>query len=125
MSSNDDFQDSNAAGTERPNQPDSVNDDYISRTGQSTIPVQSDSQAVEAGGYEDGDVADSDAQLQRDDADAIDKSNIIEDRTRGAAKASGTYTEPGDEEGLGDGSDGRSRVAGGKSRVWQTDIVSS
>lgn len=114
MSGNDEYQDSNTAGTERPNQPDSTDDDYASRTGQSTIPVQRDGQAVEAGGYEDADVADSDAQLQRDDADAIDKSNIIDSRTRGAAKSSGTYQEPGDEEGLGDGSDGRSRVAGGE-----------
>ena len=37
---------------------------------------------------------------EKDDVDAIDKSNIIEDRTRGAGKASGTYREPGDEEGM-------------------------
>lgn len=48
----------------------------------------------------------------RDDKDAIDQSNIIDDRTRGAAKTGGAYREPGDEEGLG-GNDGRSRVAGG------------
>jgi hypothetical protein len=38
----------------------------------------------------------------------------MDSRTRGATKKSGTYTEPGDEEGLGaaaDGSDGRSAVA--------------
>lgn len=41
----------------------------------------------------------------------MDESNIIDERTRGATKQSGTYTEPGDEEGLGaaaDGSDGTS-----------------
>ena len=48
--------------------------------------------------------------LERDDNEAIDQSNVIDERTRGAAKDS--YTEPGDEEGLG-GNDGRSRVAGG------------
>lgn len=45
-------------------------------------------------------VADFDCHSERDDADAIDKSNIVEDRTRGAAKSQGTYAEPGDEEGL-------------------------
>jgi len=35
----------------------------------------------------------------RDDADAIDESNIIGGRTRGA-KPSGGYREPGDDEGL-------------------------
>lgn len=35
----------------------------------------------------------------RDDNEAIDQSNIIGERTRGAAK-SGGYREPGDEEGL-------------------------
>ena len=40
----------------------------------------------------------SDAQLERDDKDAIDQSNIISDRTRGAAQPAGTYREPGDEE---------------------------
>lgn len=52
----------------------------------------------------------TDRSAERDDADAIDKSNIIDDRTRGAVK---DYTEPGDEEGLGGPEDGRSRVAGG------------
>ena len=35
----------------------------------------------------------------KDDADAIDQSNIIGGRTRGA-KPAGGYKEPGDEEGL-------------------------
>lgn len=39
------------------------------------------------------------SQLAKDDADAIDESNIIGGRTRGA-KPSGGYAEPGDEEGL-------------------------
>ncbi|MCJ1301196.1 hypothetical protein MMC08_003995 [Hypocenomyce scalaris] len=44
--------------------------------------------------------ADSDETLTRDDADAIDRSNIVKgERTRGA-KPTGGYTEPGDEEGL-------------------------
>lgn len=45
----------------------------------------------------------------KDDLD-IDKSNILESRTRGAAKDQGSYTEPGDEEGLpGPDEDGTSR----------------
>ena len=47
----------------------------------------------------------------RDDSDAIDQTNIIEERTRGAVKS---YTEPGDEEGLPGPEDGTSRVAGGR-----------
>jgi hypothetical protein len=35
---------------------------------------------------------------EKDDADAINKDNIIDERTRGAAKE--TYREPGDTEGL-------------------------
>ena len=35
----------------------------------------------------------------RDDADAIDESNILDERTRGA-KPRGTYTEPADNEGM-------------------------
>lgn len=36
---------------------------------------------------------------ERDDAEAIDESNILDDRTRGARPSQG-YKEPGDEEGL-------------------------
>jgi len=92
----DEFQDSSITGAERGNQPDTTQNDYVSRTGQKDgpIPVQSDSAAVEAGGYEDASKADSDQQLQADDRDAIDQSNIIDSRTRGAAK---NYREPGDD----------------------------
>ena len=48
--------------------------------------------------------------IARDDSDAIDQSNIIEGRTRGAAP-SGGYREPGDEEGLPGPEDGTSSVA--------------
>lgn len=106
-------------------------DDYVSRTGQKdVVPVQSDNENVED--PIDAETADSDAQLgqfllhlkrcfflctdnitpsERDDINAIDSSNIIEDRTRGAAKQQGTYTEPGDEEGLPGPEDGTSRIA--------------
>ena len=36
---------------------------------------------------------------EQDEQEAIDQSNVISGRTRGA-KPSGGYTEPGDEEGL-------------------------
>ncbi|KAG8525795.1 uncharacterized protein KY384_000555 [Bacidia gigantensis] len=71
--------------------------DYASRTGQSHIPVQKDEASIED--HIDAATADSDATLAKDDADAIDQSNIIGGRTRGAAP-SGGYREPGDEEGL-------------------------
>lgn len=38
--------------------------------------------------------------LERDDNEAIDKSNIVEGRTRGAKPDGGSYREPGDEEAL-------------------------
>lgn len=105
-----------------------MDNDYKSRTGQSEIPVQADDKPVED--PIDPETADSDEQLgkardcfgariksdiciARDENEAIDKSNIISGRTRGA-KPSGTYTEPGDEEGLpGRGDSGSSAVAGG------------
>ncbi|CZT15734.1 uncharacterized protein RCC_01568 [Ramularia collo-cygni] len=84
--------------------------DYVSRTGQKDIvPVQSDDAGVED--PIDAETADSDAQLERDEEQAIDSSNIIEERTRGAAKSDGTYTEPGDEEGLPGAEDGTSSGA--------------
>ena len=45
---------------------------------------------------------------ERDDSEAIDKGNILDGgRTRGA-KPTGTYTEPGDDEGLPGPDDGTS-----------------
>ena len=106
--------------------------DYKSRTGQNEIPVQADDKPVED--PIDPETADSDAQLgplqssssiqniqafrltiltEADDKNAIDQSNILNERTRGAAKSAGTYQEPGDEEGLPGPDDGTSRVAGG------------
>ncbi|KAF2167212.1 hypothetical protein M409DRAFT_22641 [Zasmidium cellare ATCC 36951] len=81
--------------------------EYTSRTGQkSHIPVQSDDATVED--PIDPATADSDQQLEKDDADAIDRSNIVDSRTRAAAKGKGGYAEPGDEEGLPSGEDGTS-----------------
>ena len=47
----------------------------------------------------------------KDDLD-VDESNIIDSKTRGA-KPSGTYVEPGDDEGLPGPDDGTSAVAKG------------
>ncbi|OTA94084.1 hypothetical protein M434DRAFT_394988 [Hypoxylon sp. CO27-5] len=73
---------------------------YVSRPGHKNekIPVQSDGDLVED--PIDGRKADSDEQLDRDDREAIDKSNIIGQRTRHAKPSAGTYSQPGDEEGL-------------------------
>lgn len=108
---------SNMVSNEQAPAGDYQDNDYVSRTGQSTIPVQRDEAPVEGSPY-DGETADSDQQLgtcymasslnvglltlcaERDEADAIDRSNIIESRTRGATKEAGTYAEPGDDEGL-------------------------
>ena len=105
---------------------DAIDNDYKSRTGQSHIPVQSDEAPVSD--PIDPATADSDETLgmmplslssihslgtmsngvaAKDDSDAIDQSNIIGGRTRGA-KPSGGYTEPGDEEGLPGADDGTS-----------------
>ncbi|PSR81432.1 hypothetical protein BD289DRAFT_372661, partial [Coniella lustricola] len=75
-------------------------DDYdttYATQGAEAVPVQKDGAAIESG--VNAATADSDEQLERDEKDAIDKSNIVEERTRGA-KPGGTYREPGDEEGL-------------------------
>ncbi|PHH92351.1 hypothetical protein CDD83_7729 [Cordyceps sp. RAO-2017] len=76
----------------------SSSDSYVSRQGdKAEIPVQADDTKVED--PIDETTADTDAQLERDDADAIDKSNIISERTRHAEPAGG-YREPGDDEGI-------------------------
>ncbi|KAI2466886.1 hypothetical protein F4781DRAFT_334586 [Annulohypoxylon bovei var. microspora] len=41
--------------------------------------------------------ADSDKQLERDDAEAIDRGNVLKERTRGK-QPEGSYKEPTDEE---------------------------
>ncbi|KAL9120041.1 MAG: hypothetical protein Q9187_003406 [Circinaria calcarea] len=92
-----------------PSGADTKENTYVSQPGQDPIPVQKDEES--AGDPIDPATADSDETLERDDAEAIDKSNIVKGRTRGA-KPVGEYTEPGDEEGLPE-NDGRSAVAQG------------
>ncbi|KAK5128300.1 hypothetical protein LTR85_002967 [Meristemomyces frigidus] len=88
---------------------DAGDNDYASRTGQDAIPVQKDEASVED--PIDPATADSDKTLEQDERQAIDQDNIIDGRTRGATKPSGTYREPGDEEGLPGPEDGTSRIA--------------
>ncbi|OLN90029.1 hypothetical protein CCHL11_07258 [Colletotrichum chlorophyti] len=77
---------------------DVKDNDYVSRQGdRQPIGVLGDEAKVED--PIDPETADSDAQLERDDKEAIDKSNIINERTRNA-KPAGQYREPGDTEGL-------------------------
>ncbi|TQN64690.1 hypothetical protein CSHISOI_10739 [Colletotrichum shisoi] len=74
--------------------------EYVSRQGdRQPFDVVSDETKVED--PTDPETADSDAQLERDDKEAIDKRNIVKERTRGAQPA-GEYREPGDTEGLED-----------------------
>lgn len=51
----------------------------------------------------------TDIDIEKDDKEAIDQSNVVEGRTRGAAPKGG-YKEPGDTEGLPE-DDGTSAVA--------------
>jgi hypothetical protein len=89
-----------------------ADNDYASRTGQSEIPVQKDDAPIED--PIDPDTADSDKVLgmypllhsspafsntptEQDEKAAMNEDNILDERTRGAAKPKGTYTEPGDD----------------------------
>ncbi|EOA82506.1 hypothetical protein ACJQWK_04905 [Exserohilum turcicum] len=89
-----------------------MDNSYQSRTGQSEISVQKDEAPIEATEYDNG--GDSDQQLERDEKEAIDSSNILEERTRGATKKAGTYTEPGDDEGLGAAATGEDGTSSGR-----------
>ncbi|KAK5991745.1 hypothetical protein PT974_07779 [Cladobotryum mycophilum] len=70
------------------------NESYLTSKNE-PVPVQGDSAQ-----FEDpikAESADSDKQLEQDDKEAIDKSNIMKDRTRGAQPA-GSYQEPSDDQ---------------------------
>ncbi|KAJ3483292.1 hypothetical protein NLG97_g7341 [Lecanicillium saksenae] len=58
------------------------------------VPVQDDNATVED--PIDAEKADTDQQLEKDEEDAIDKSNIVPGRTRGAKPSEGSYREPSD-----------------------------
>ncbi|KAL1836761.1 hypothetical protein VTJ49DRAFT_4701 [Mycothermus thermophilus] len=66
---------------------------YKTKRGEA-VPVVDDDAPLEGGKLG---KADSDQQLEADEREAMDKSNIIKQRTR-HAKPTGTYTEPTDEE---------------------------
>ena len=67
--------------------------DYKEDAPSDQVPVENDAPLEEA----DPDVADSNQQLQQDENDAIDKSNIVGSRTRQTGPQGG-YQEPGDDE---------------------------
>ncbi|KAM0326953.1 hypothetical protein ACHAQA_006074 [Verticillium albo-atrum] len=85
---------------------DVKDDEYVSREAREPVAVQSDDAKVED--PIDENTADSDEQLARDDKEAIDRDNILDERTR-SAKPTGTYREPGDDEGLPGPEDGTSQ----------------
>ncbi|KAK8101146.1 uncharacterized protein PG998_007447 [Apiospora kogelbergensis] len=76
-----------------------VDNSYVSRSGHKNEPLNVVSDQERVAEPVDAE-ADTDEQLARDDNEAIDRDNILDERTRGAGKPKGTYTEPGDEEGL-------------------------
>ncbi|KAK3947389.1 hypothetical protein QBC32DRAFT_89334 [Pseudoneurospora amorphoporcata] len=73
-----------------------VNDPSYKTKGTEAVPVIDDDAPVEDP-IRPGE-ADSDRQLAKDEAEAIDTSNIIDEKTRHATKPKGTYREPSDEE---------------------------
>jgi len=77
------------------------------------LPVQEDSKPVEESLRAD---PNSDAALDQDEKEAIDRSNIVEERTRGAAVTAGAYSEGPDEDDLPEpaksGDSGRSSTRG-------------
>ncbi|PTB40439.1 hypothetical protein M441DRAFT_170637 [Trichoderma asperellum CBS 433.97] len=70
-------------------------DSYVTSQKNESVPVQGDNERVEDPVKTSS--ADSDEQLEQDDREAIEKANIIDERTRGS-KPRGSYQEPGDEE---------------------------
>ncbi|PQE04388.1 histone chaperone CHZ domain-containing protein [Rutstroemia sp. NJR-2017a BVV2] len=83
---------------------DTVDNSYATSKNEA-VPVLTDETPVEQ--PNDTRDPDSDKALEQDEAEAIDESNIIKGRTR-HAKPTGTYREPGDEEGLPGPDDGTS-----------------
>ncbi|OAR02663.1 hypothetical protein LLEC1_01827 [Akanthomyces lecanii] len=69
------------------------NSDYVTK-GQESIPVVKDDAPVDD--PIDEAEADSDKQLEQDDAEAVNESNILDERTRGAKPEAGSYKEPSD-----------------------------
>ncbi|KAL2424520.1 hypothetical protein ABEF95_011365 [Exophiala dermatitidis] len=75
-----------------------INDDSYVRSGDKTIPVQKDSAPVEDPIQPPQ--SNTNAQLEQDEREAIDKSNIVKGgRTRGA-QPTGSYSEGPDEDDL-------------------------
>jgi len=90
---NAEFNKQNTDTDDIPQGGDTVDNSYASRPGQKQVPVVKDETPVEQ--PNDARNPDSDEALEQDEAEAIDKGNIIKGgRTRGATKPAGTYREP-------------------------------
>ncbi|KAK7900276.1 hypothetical protein LTR67_004022 [Exophiala xenobiotica] len=74
-----------------------LNDSSYVRPGDSTVPVQKDSAPVEDPMQ--APKSNSDAQLEQDEREAIDRGNVVKGRTR-HAKPTGSYSEGPDEDQL-------------------------
>ncbi|KAK5256155.1 hypothetical protein LTR40_010569, partial [Exophiala xenobiotica] len=72
-----------------------LNDSSYVRPGDSTVPVQKDSAPVEDPMQ--APKSNSDAQLEQDEREAIDRGNVVKGRTR-HAKPTGSYSEGPDED---------------------------
>ncbi|KAK5051041.1 hypothetical protein LTR84_003600 [Exophiala bonariae] len=93
------FSKQNTTTDDIPQGGDTVDNSYASRPGQKQIPVLKDETPVEQ--PNDTRNPDSDQALEQDEADAIDKGNILKGgRTRGATKPEGTYQDPEGEDDL-------------------------
>ncbi|RDL34997.1 uncharacterized protein BP5553_06928 [Venustampulla echinocandica] len=78
-----------------------TNNDYVNpRQGGEPVPIIKDETEVDH--PRERNKPNSSARLQDDDTEAINKGNILKGRTRHATKRSGTYTGPGDNEGIPD-----------------------
>ncbi|KAL0938583.1 uncharacterized protein CTRU02_205193 [Colletotrichum truncatum] len=73
-----------------------VYDDSYTTTKSEAVPVTKDDADIED--PVDPATADSDKQLDRDEREAIDKSNVVKEKTRHAKPANGTYQEPNDDD---------------------------
>jgi len=91
------YQNDEKLGADLPREapPGQVNDPSYKTKGTEAVPVVDDDAQIEDP-MKPGS-ADSDKQLERDDREAIDKGNIMKERTR-KAKPTGTYTEPSDQQ---------------------------
>jgi len=94
----EEFDKQNTVTDDIPQGGDTIDNSYAGRSDGLPVPVVKDETPVEQ--PNDEIAPDSDKALERDEAEAIDKSNVLKGgRTRGAKPMQG-YSEPGDDEDL-------------------------